>query len=139
MQKPKENNRTLRFHLIIIRWPKLTKQWRRMMDEMCRKWKLSSSLPGFQTVQPSLKLVWMILKNQTINLSYDHATVICGVGKDILLESYFSSMFIGALFAITKKLKHPKCTSTDEWKCMVYLHYDIVFCCKEKWNYQCYI
>lgn len=37
-------------------------------------------------------------------------------GKDILFHSYFSSMLIEALFAITKKLKHAKYTLTDEWK-----------------------
>lgn len=76
LQKPKENNKTLRFYLIIIRRPKLTKQCRQVMDEMWRKRKFSSSMPGFQAVQPPLKLVWRIFKNQKINLSYYHATLI---------------------------------------------------------------
>lgn len=53
------------------------------MDKMWRKGEISSSVPAFQAVQPPLKLVWRISKNQKINLSYDPATLIleCALRK----------------------------------------------------------
>ena len=44
-------------------------------------------------------------------------------------------MFIAALFTIAKTWKHPKCTSTDEWKeDVVHIYNGILLSHKKEWN-----
>ena len=57
------------------------------------------------------------LKKLKIELPYDPAIPLLGIypEKTILQKELCTTMFIAALFTITRTWKQPKCPSTDEW------------------------
>ena len=69
-------------------------------------------------VQPLWKRVWSFLKKLKIELPYNSASPPLGVyskkTKTLIQKDIYSSMFIAALFTITKIWKQPKCPSTDD-------------------------
>ena len=68
-------------------------------------------------VQPLWKTVWKYLIKLNIEISYDPAIPLLGIypGKTMTQKDTCTSMFIAALFTITKTWKQPKCLLTDEW------------------------
>ena len=70
-------------------------------------------------IQPLWRTVWRFLKKLKIELPYDPAVPLLGIypEKTILQTESRTTMFIAALFTITKTWKQSKCLSTldDEW------------------------
>ena len=61
--------------------------------------------------------IWRFLKKLKIELPYYSAIPLLGIypEKTILLKESCTTMFIAALFTISRKWKQPECPSTDEW------------------------
>ena len=57
------------------------------------------------------------LKKLKIELPYDPAIPLLGINLEKTMDrkDTCTSIFIAALFTITKTWKQPKCPSTDEW------------------------
>ena len=68
-------------------------------------------------IQPLWRTVWRFLKKLKIELPYGSAIPLLGIypEKTIIQKESCTTMFIAALFTITRMLKQPKCPSTDEW------------------------
>jgi hypothetical protein len=69
-------------------------------------------------VQPLWKLVWCFLKKLDIILSEDAAIPLLGIYPEdapTFNKDTCSSMFIAALFLISRNWKEPRCPSTEEW------------------------
>ena len=70
-------------------------------------------------IQPLWRTVWRFLKKLQIELPYDPAIPLLGIypEKTIIQKVHNSctTMFIAALFAITRTWKQPKCQLTDDW------------------------
>ena len=68
-------------------------------------------------IQPLWRTVWRFLKKLKIELPYNPAIPILGIytEKTIIQKESCSTMFIAALFTITRTWKPPKCPLTDEW------------------------
>ena len=68
-------------------------------------------------IQPLWRTVWRFLKKLKIELTYDPAIPLLGIypEKTIIQKESCATMFIAALFTITRTWKQPKCPSTDEW------------------------
>ena len=68
-------------------------------------------------VQPLWKTAWRFLKKLKIELPYEPAIPLLGIypEKIIIQKESCTTMFIVALFTITRTWKQPKCPSTDEW------------------------
>ena len=71
----------------------------------------------FLLIQPLWRTVWRFLKKLKIELPYDPAIPPLGIypEKTITQNESCTTMFIAALFTITRTWKQPKCPSTDEW------------------------
>jgi hypothetical protein len=52
----------------------------------------------------------------------------------------FTLIFTAVLFVLAKRVKQPKCLSTDKWKkgTMVYIHSGLFFCLKKEGNFDTY-
>ena len=68
-------------------------------------------------IQPLWRTVWRFLIKLKIELPYDQANLLLGIysKKIIIQEETCTTMFIAALFTITRTWKQPKCLSTEEW------------------------
>jgi hypothetical protein len=70
-------------------------------------------------VQPLWKKIWRLLKNLNIDLPYDPAIPLLGIGPKECNTSYSrgncTPMFIAVLFTIAKLWKQPSCPTIDEW------------------------
>ena len=68
-------------------------------------------------IQPLWRTVWRFLKKLKIGLLYNPAIPLLGIypEKTIIQKESWTTMFIAALFTITRTWKQPKCPSTDEW------------------------
>ena len=68
-------------------------------------------------IQPLWRTVWRFLKKLKIELPYDPAIPLLGIypEKTIIQKDLCTTMFIAALFTITRTWKQPKCPSRDEW------------------------
>ena len=76
-------------------------------------------------IQPLWRTVWRFLKKLKIELPYDPAILLLGIypEKTINQNGSCTTMFIAALFTITRSWKPPKCPSIDEWiKKMWYMY-----------------
>ena len=64
-----------------------------------------------------MRTVWSFLKKLKIELPYDPAIPLLGIypEKTIIQKESCTTMFIAALFTITRTWKQPNCPSTDEW------------------------
>ena len=73
-------------------------------------------------VQPLWKIVWSFLRK--LEFSYDPAIpfLVIYPDKTIIWKDTCTSVFIAALFTITKTWKQSKCASTDEWIKVSYIH-----------------
>ena len=68
-------------------------------------------------IQPLWRTVWSFLKKLKIEIPYDPAIPLLGIysEKTIIQKESCTTMFIAALFTITRTWKQPKCPPTDEW------------------------
>ena len=68
-------------------------------------------------IQPLWRTVWRFLKRLKIELPCDPAIPLMDIypEKTIIQKESCTTMFIAALFTITRIWKQPKCPSTDEW------------------------
>ena len=68
-------------------------------------------------IQPLWGTVQRFLKKLKIDLLYDPAIPLLGIypKKTIIQKESCTTMFIAALFTITRTWKQPTCPSTDEW------------------------
>ena len=68
-------------------------------------------------IQPLWRTVWRILKNLEIGLPYEPEIPLLDIypEKTIIQKESYTTMFIAALFTITRTRKQPKCPSTVEW------------------------
>ena len=68
-------------------------------------------------IQPLWRTVWRFLKKLKIELPCNPAIPLLGIytEKTIIQKESCTTMFIAALFTITKTWKQPKCPSMDEW------------------------
>jgi hypothetical protein len=110
----------LRFHLTPIRMAKI----KNSSDPRCwcgcgERGTLLHCWWEFKLVQPLWKSVWSFLRKFDIVLLEDSAMPLLGrytedvpTGK----KDTCSTMFIAALFIITRSWKEPRCPSTEEWK-----------------------
>ena len=75
-------------------------------------------------VQPLWKIVWRFLKKLKIELPYDPAIRLLGIypDKTIIQKDTCTPMFTAALFTIAKTWKQSKCSLTDKWIKMWYIH-----------------
>ena len=73
---------------------------------------------GTVDIQPLWRTVWRLLKKLKLELPYDPAIPLLGIypEKTIIQKESWTTMFITALFTITRTWKQPKCRSTDERK-----------------------
>ena len=72
-----------------------------------------------------MDLVWRFLKKIKIELPYDPAVLFPGMSLDktIIQKDTYKSVFIAALFTVTRTWKQPKCPSIEEWiKKMWYIY-----------------
>ena len=68
-------------------------------------------------IQPLWRTVRRFLKKLKIELPYDPEISLLGIylEKTIIQQESCTTIFIVALFAITRTWKQPKCPLTDEW------------------------
>ena len=76
-------------------------------------------------IQPLWRTIWRFLKKLKVELPYDPAIPLLHIylEKTIIQKELCMTVFIAALFTITRTWKPPKCSSTDEWiKKMWYIY-----------------
>ena len=75
-------------------------------------------------IQLLWRTVWRFLKKLKIELPYDPAIPLLGIylEKTIIRKDTYTLVFTAALFTVAKTWKHPKCSSTDKWIKMWYIH-----------------
>ena len=68
-------------------------------------------------IQPLWRTVWRFLKKLKIELPFNPAIPLLGIyhEKTIIQKESCTTMFIAALFTITRTWKQPKCPWMDEW------------------------
>ena len=69
-------------------------------------------------MKPLWKAIWRFLKKRLkIELPYDPTVPHLGIypEKSLIRKDTCTSVFIAALFTITRTWKQPKCPSIDEW------------------------
>ena len=68
-------------------------------------------------IQPLWRTVWRFLKKLKIELPYDSAITLLGLGleKTMVQKDSCSPVFTVALFTTVKTWKQPTCPSTEEW------------------------
>ena len=112
------NQTTLRYHFTLVKIAKI----KYTNDSLC--WR-GCGMRGTlihcwwecKLVQPLWKSVWRFLRKLGINLPQDPAIPLLGIyPRDALpyYKSICSTMFIAALFVITRTWKQPRCPSIEE-------------------------
>ena len=68
-------------------------------------------------IQPLWRTVWTFLKKLKIELPYDPAIPLLGIylEKTVVQKESCTTVFIAALFTISRTWKQPWCPSTGEW------------------------
>ena len=135
-------NTTLRFHLTPVRMAKI----KNTDDNLCwREEKGTAILHCWwecKLVQPLWMSVWQFLRKLGNNLPQDPATPLLSIyPKDAQSchKDMCPTMFIAALFVITRTWKQPKCPLTKEWIRKMWYIYTMEYYTAEKmtsWNLQ---
>ena len=89
-----------------------------MLARMRRKRNTPSLLVGLQACTTTLEIVWRFLRKLDIVLWEDPAIPLLGIYPEDVPTSKkntCSTMFIAALFIISRSWKEPRCPSTEEW------------------------
>ena len=81
-------------------------------------------------------MVWRLLKNLGIKLSYDPAIPLLGICPEEIKTEKDTCipMFTAALFTIARTWKQPRCPSTDEWIKKLWYIYTMEYCSAIKRN-----
>jgi hypothetical protein len=110
---------TLRFHLTTVRLARIKNSGDSRCQRGCRE---RGTLPycwwDCKLVQPLCKSVWWFLRKLAIVLPEDTAISLLGIYPEDVptgKKDTCSTMFIEALFIITRSYKEPRCPSTGEW------------------------
>ena len=114
----------LLYNLEIPLWY-LSKYWREIKTCPQEKGTLLHCWWEYKLIQPLWRAVWRFLKKLQIELPYDPAIPLLGIypEKTIIQKDACTTMFIAALFTISRTWKQPKCPLTDEWiKKMWYIY-----------------
>ena len=84
-------------------------------------------------IQPLWRTVWRFLKKLQIELPYDPAIPLLGIypEKTIIQKESCTTIFIAALFTITRRWQQPKGPSTDElvkktWNIYTMVYYSAI-------------
>jgi hypothetical protein len=109
---------TLRFHLIPVRMAKIKNSMAAHAIKDVEKEEHSHCWWDCTLVQPLWKSMWQFVIKLEIALPKDSARALLGIypkHTPPYHKDTCSTMFIAALFAITRIWKRPKCPSTEEW------------------------
>jgi hypothetical protein len=110
---------TLRFHLTPVRMAKIKNSGDSRCWQGCgERGTLLHCWWDCKLVQPLWKSVWQFLRKLDIVLLDDPAIPILGIYPEDVPTSKketCSTMFIAALFIITRSWKEPRCPLTEEW------------------------
>jgi hypothetical protein len=88
-----------------------------MLVRIWRKWNTPSLLVGLQACTTTLESILRFLRKLDIVLLEGHAIPLLGIyPEDVPTDkNTCSTMFIAALFIITRSWKEPRCPSIEEW------------------------
>ena len=80
-------------------------------------------------IQSLWRTVWNFLKRPVIKLSYDPAVqLLCIYPEETRIEKdTCTTIFIAALFTVTRTWKQPRCPSADEWIRKLYYAYTVEY------------
>ena len=109
---------TVRYHLIPVRIAIIKKSTNSKCWRGCEeKGTLLHCWWECKLIQLLWRTVWRFLKKLKLELPYDPAIPLLDIypEKTIIQKESGTTMFIAALFTITRTWKQPKCPSTDEW------------------------
>ena len=110
---------TLRFHLTPVRLAKIQNPDENRCWQGCREREtLLNCLWGCKLIQPLWKSVWQYLRKLDIILPEDPAILLLGIyprDTPIYNKDTCTTMFIAALFIISRSWKEPTCSLVVEW------------------------
>ena len=107
----------MRYHLTLVRLAIIKKSTNNKCWRGCEeKGTFLHCWWEYKLVQPLWRTVWGFRKNLKIELPYDPAIPVLGiyVEKTIIWKDTCTTMFIAALFTLTRTWKHPKCPLTED-------------------------
>jgi hypothetical protein len=93
-------------------------RYQQMLARMWRKRNTPLFWWNCKLVQPLWKSVWQFLRKLDIVLPEDPAIPLLGIYPEDVpngKKDTCSTMFIAALFTISRNWKEPRCPSTEEW------------------------
>ena len=111
---------TMRYHLTPVRIANIQKTRNNIRWQRCgKRGTLLHCWWECKLVQPLWKAVWRLLKKLKIKIPFDPGIPLLGIYLKKTISQFqkdiCTSMFIAALFTITKIWKQSKCPSVDEW------------------------
>ena len=131
---------TVRYHLTLVRMAIIKKMTNNKCWQGC--WEQGTLLHSWwecKLVQPLWKSLEVSQKLK-VELPYDPAILLLGIYlkkmKVLIRKDTCTSMFIAALFIITKIWQQPKCPSPDEWIKIWYIYTMEYYSAIKKWNLQ---
>jgi len=108
---------TLRFHLTQVRMAKIKSQMTAAAGEGVEKRNIPLLLVGLRADTTTLEIS-LAIPQKTRRLSEDPYIPLLSIyqkSAPTYNKDTFSTMFIAALFIITRSWKEPRCPSTEEW------------------------